>query len=154
MFSEQPKIVRNRFARAIFGVTSLPHLLNETVRKHAQKYDFDIDFISTVFNSIYVDDFAGGKNSIEGAFLLFKKLKLRFLEGLFHLKKWKTDDLKLPEFKSDSNSNKMSKVLRILWDEHKDAFIYDLKEISELAHPQPLTNRNLLRVLATYYVRT
>ena len=109
MFSEQPKIVRNRFARAIFGVTSLPHLLNETVRKHAQKYDFDIDFINTVFNSIYVDDFAGGKNSIEGAFLLFKKLKLRFLEGLFHLKKWKTDDLKLPEFKSDSTLIKYRK---------------------------------------------
>ena len=61
MFSEQPKIVRNRFARAIFGVTSLPHLLNETVRKHAQKYDFDIDFISTVFNSIYVDDLPAEK---------------------------------------------------------------------------------------------
>ena len=95
VFSEQPEIVRNRFARVIFGVTSSPYLLNETICKHAQKYDFDIDFINTVFNSFYVDDFVGGENSLEGAFLLFKKLKLRFLESLFHLKKWKTNDLKL-----------------------------------------------------------
>ena len=86
-FSEQPKIVRNRFARAIFGVTSSPYLLNETIRKYVKKYHFDIDFINTVFNSFYVDDFVGGENSLEGVFLLFKKLKLRFIEGLFHLKK-------------------------------------------------------------------
>ena len=87
VFSEQPKIVRNRFARVIFGVTSLRYLVNETICKHAQKHDFDIDFINTVFNSFYVSDFVGGENSLEGAFLLFRKLKLRFLEGLFHLKK-------------------------------------------------------------------
>ena len=84
-------------------MTSSRYLLNETICKHAQKYDFDIDFINTVFNSFYVDNFVGGENGVEGAFLLFKKLKLRFLEGLFHLKKWKTNDLKLRESISDSN---------------------------------------------------
>ena len=150
VFSKQPKIVRNRFARVIFGVTSSPYLLNETNRKHGQKYDFDIDFVNTVFNSFYVHDFVGRENSLEGAVLLFKKLKLRFL-GLFHLKKWKTNDLKLREFLSDSKSTKISKVLGILWDEHKDTFIYDFKEICELAHSLPLMKRNLLRILATYY---
>ena len=114
VFSEQPKIVRNRFARVIFGVTSLPYLLNETICKHAQKRHFGIDFINTIFNSFYVDDFVGGENSLEGIFLLFKKLKLRFLEGLFHLKKWKPNDLKLREFISDPKSNKISRVLGIL----------------------------------------
>ena len=37
VFSDQPKIVRNRFARVIFGVTCLPNLLNEASRKHAKK---------------------------------------------------------------------------------------------------------------------
>ena len=37
--------------------------------KHPQKYHFDI--------------VVGGENSLEGAFLPFKKLKLRFLEGFF-----------------------------------------------------------------------
>ena len=89
------------------------------------------DFINTVFNSFYVHDFAGRENSYEGSLLLFKKLKLRFIEGLFHLKKWKTNDLKLQEFISNSNSTKISKVLGILWDEHKGTFTYAFKEICE-----------------------
>ena len=132
-------------------MTSSPYLLNETIRKHAQKYDFEVDFISAVFNSFYVDDLVGGENSIEGAFLLFKKLKLRFSEVLFHWNKWKTNNLKLREFISDSKSNKISKVLGILWDENNDTFVYDFKEISELAHSLPLTKRNLLKIQATYY---
>ena len=150
VFSEQPKIVRNRFARVMFGVTSSPYLLNETIRKHAQKYHFDIDFINAVFNSFYVDDFVGEENSLEGVFLLLKKLKLRFLQSLFHLKKWKTNDLKLESI-SDSKSTEISKVLGILCDDHNDTFIYDFKETCELAHSLPLKKRNLLRILATYY---
>ena len=132
-------------------MTSSPYLLNETIRKHAQNYDFGIDFMNTIFNSFYVDDFFGRENSVEGAFLPFKKLKLQFLEGLFHLKKWRTNDLKLQESISDSKSAKIWKVLGILWDEHKGTCIYDFKEICELAHSLPLTKRNLLRILATYY---
>ena len=99
-------IVRNRFARVIFAVTSSPHMLNEIIHKHANEYDSDIDFVTTLFNSLYVDDSVVGENSLEGAFLLFKKLKLRFLKGLFHLKQRKTNDPKLREFTRDSNSNR------------------------------------------------
>ena len=35
-------IVRNRFARVIFGVTSSPHMLNEIIHKHAHEYDSDM----------------------------------------------------------------------------------------------------------------
>ena len=85
--SQTPKIVRNRFARVIFGVTSSPFLLNQTIRKHSQKYEYDTDFIERVLESFYVDDFSGGENSFEKAFELYKKLKLRFLQGLFYLRK-------------------------------------------------------------------
>ena len=33
-FSDLPKVVRNRLARVIFGVTSSPFILNQTIRKH------------------------------------------------------------------------------------------------------------------------
>ena len=48
VFSDQPKIVRNRFAQVIFGVTCSPFLLNEAIRKHAKNYEFDIDFVSKI----------------------------------------------------------------------------------------------------------
>ena len=110
-------------------MTSSPYLLIRSARKHAQKYDFDIDFINKVFNSFYVDDFVDGENSLECVFYFSKSLKLRFLEGLFHLKKWKANDIKVREFISGSNSIKILKVLGILWDERKDRFIYYFKEI-------------------------
>ena len=84
-----------------------------------------------MFNVFYANGFVDGENSLKGAFLLFETLKLLFLESLFHLKKWKADDLKLGDFESDLNSTEISKVLGILWNEHKDTLIYDFKEIFE-----------------------
>ena len=57
----------------MFGVTISPYILNEIIYKHAHEYHSDIDFVNTMFNSLYVDDSVGGENSLEGAFLLFKK---------------------------------------------------------------------------------
>ena len=84
VFSDQPKIIRNRFARVIFGVTCSPFLLNKTIRKHAKNYEFDIDMNLTL-DCFYVDDFTGGESDFYKALDLFKKLKLIFLDGHFHL---------------------------------------------------------------------
>ena len=113
IFSDQPKIVRNRFARMIFGVTSSPAGLNAVLRKHSENYN-DIDFVKEIKESFYVDDFIGGTtpdsscseiNELETAFELFKKLKLRFLEAHFHLRKWKTNNSKLRQLIDDFNDN-------------------------------------------------
>ena len=93
VFKNEPTITRNRFARVVFGVTSFPFLLNGTVRKHTEKYDYDTEFVERVLRSFFVDDFTGGEKDLLKAFTLFQKLKLRFLEGLFHLRKWRTNDL-------------------------------------------------------------
>ena len=61
IFSNQPKLVRNRFARVVFGVTSSPFCLNGTIRKHVQNYDFYKEFIEKVLSSFFVDDFIGGE---------------------------------------------------------------------------------------------
>ena len=44
-----------------------------------------MNFVNNVFDSFYVDDFSGGENDLDNALELCKKLKLRFLEGLFCL---------------------------------------------------------------------
>ena len=98
IFADQPKIIRNRFARLVMGVTSSPSALNATIRKHVENYKFDEEFIRTVHDSFYVDDFVGGAETIEEAIALLKKLKLRFLEAHFYLRKWKTNNSELRNF--------------------------------------------------------
>ena len=84
VFSNEATIVRNQFARVVFGVTGLPFLLNGVIRKHLGRYqyDFDDEFVQRLIDSFYVDDFAGGANSLERLNELFKKLKLRFIDGI------------------------------------------------------------------------
>ena len=87
VFAAEPKIVRNCFVRVIFGVSSSPFLLNRTVRKHTCNYNFDSDFVTKIVDSLFVDDFTGREDTVEKAYLLFKKLKLRLLEERFNLRK-------------------------------------------------------------------
>ena len=77
-FSDQPKVVRNRFARVVFDVNSSPFCLNETIRKHLQSHDFDKEFIDKALSSFFVDDFIGGEESVAKASELFKNSVLDF----------------------------------------------------------------------------
>ena len=44
IYSDQPAITRNRFARVIFGVSSSPFFLNSTIRKQVNQYSDDPEF--------------------------------------------------------------------------------------------------------------
>ena len=91
--------------------------MNGTIRKHIQSYDFDKKITDKVLSSFFVDDFIGGEESVAKAFELFKKLRIRFLEGHFLLRKWKTNNLELRNLITHNNSgnkdtvNKAEKVL-------------------------------------------
>ena len=87
VFAEVPKIVRNRFTRVLFGMTSSIYLFNGTVQKHAKTYNFHVEFIDKVVNCFYVDGFSRGENSFKKNSELNKKSELRFIEGLFFLRK-------------------------------------------------------------------
>ena len=157
IFSDQAKIVRNRFVRVVFGVTSSPFCLNGTIRKHVQSYDFEKELIDNVLSSLFVDDFIGGEESVAKAFELFKKLRIRFLEGHFLLRKWKTNNLELQNPITHNNSgnedtvNKAEKVLGIPWDSDKDILVYDFKASMKDAHKLKPTKRNLLKIVSSFY---
>ena len=67
--------------RVVFGVTSLPFLLNSTVPNHVSSYQFDPEFIIQVRRSFFVDDFSGRSKTTTAAFELYKKLKKKIFEG-------------------------------------------------------------------------
>ena len=120
VFSNEATIVRNQFARVVFGVTGLPFLLNGVMRKHLGRYqyDFDDEFVQRLIDSFYVDDFAGGANSLERLNELFKKLKLRFIDGPFDLRKCRINKQNLR--KIIGNENPSSKIVGIIWNEKEN----------------------------------
>ena len=152
IFSDQPKIIRNRFARVAFGVTSSPFCLNATIRKHAESFEFDPEFVNAVLASFFVDDFIGGETNEERAFDLFKKLQLRFADGHFWLRKWRTNNAELRKrLSANTTSNANGKILGIIWDDIQDKFVFDLEEIYNAAKDLPPTKRNVLKIIASFY---
>ena len=57
--SAELKIVRNSFARMIFGVTS-SSVFVKWESKHTSNYNFDSDFVTKIVDSFSADDFTGG----------------------------------------------------------------------------------------------
>ena len=55
IFSDQPKTVRYRFVRVMFGVTCSLICLNGTIRKHVQSYGFDKEFIDKKLSSFLIN---------------------------------------------------------------------------------------------------
>ena len=120
---ENPGIIRSRFARVVFGVTSSPFPLNATIRKDNNQYTTaDPDYFQKTLLSFFIHDFTEGEFSIDTAFESYKKLKLRFLEGHFNLRKWRTNNQKLREKINETESIlekvlQNSKMLGLIWDE-------------------------------------
>ena len=105
ILKENPKIIRTRFAHVVFGVTSSPFLLNATMCKHNNQYTAaDPDYVKKTLLSFFIDGFTRGEFSIDTAFELYKKLKLRFLESHFNLRKWRTNNKKLHEKINETES--------------------------------------------------
>ena len=86
--SSNPEVIILRFTRLVFGLISSPFIFNVILRNHLSKYEkIDPDFVNTVVRALYVDDFASGKDSVKDCVELFRKLKLRFREGGFNMRK-------------------------------------------------------------------
>ena len=80
------------FNRVIFGVTSSQFLLNGIVQAHGSKYEkINPEFARKVKNHFYVDYLNTGVYSTEEGFDFYKKMKVRFLEANFNVRKWRTN---------------------------------------------------------------
>ena len=93
ILKDDPQLLVMRFARVVFGVSSSPFLLNATIRFHLDSNrSQDPDFFDDVVRSLYVDDLAISKPDQGSAYEFYTKLKTRFQEGGFNMRKWLTND--------------------------------------------------------------
>ena len=130
--STDPEVVTYRFRRLCFGLVSSPFLLNATVRHHMAKYvKQDAQFVETVLNSLYCDDFVGTLNDENEALLLFEKLKARFAEAAFNMRKWVSnskpvlDKIHEREEIAPTHSLPEIKVLGFIWNAETDQMKFD-----------------------------
>ena len=127
-------------------------MLNGIAQKHAKTYNFDFEFINKVVNCFHVDDFSGVQNSFKKAFELYKKLKLRFIEGLFLLRKWRANYEKWRHLINEKDDEiHPCKILGLLWNEKNDTLCFDFSDIIELSRSLEPSKRNVLQILAMFY---
>ncbi|XP_057312293.1 uncharacterized protein LOC130653800 [Hydractinia symbiolongicarpus] len=148
ILAEQPTIVRNRFARLVFGLTSSPFCLNGTIRNHVSQYEFDPLFVQKVVRSFFVDDFIGGHVNDKEVVKLFKQLKLRFIEGNFYLRKWHTNNENVRNYinhitNSTAPPQTNGKILGLVWNEQTDKLCFDFSELLKSAKALKPTKRNI-----------
>ena len=159
--AENPKIVKYRFTRVIFGATSSQFLLNGVTRIHAEKYaDVDPDFVEKVSRALYVDDFNGGATNFEGGADLYTKIKTRFMEASLNFRKWHTNDKKLQKFingregveeSTAKEAATVHKVLGITWTEDDELMMDVSSFVKKVEIGEPTTKRMVLKIIAGFY---
>ena len=80
-------------------------------------------------------------------------MRVRYAEGYFNLRKWRTNVANLRKLIPETAQNdiKSEKILGVIWDEIDDTFILDFKEIVELSQTLSATKRNILKILAMFF---
>ena len=83
---KNPQVVTYRFARVVFGVSSSPFLLNATIRHHLEKFSSTYpSLVSSIIQSLYVDDLVCGASDEESTYKLFEGAKKILGSGSFNL---------------------------------------------------------------------
>ena len=83
---------------------------------------------------------------------MYKKLKLRFIEGLFVLRKWRRNGEKLHHLINEKDDEiHPCKILGILWNEKNDTPCFDFSDVIELSRSLEPSKRNVVKILAMFY---
>ena len=91
---KEPQVVIFRFARIVFGVSSSPFLSNVTIRHHLEKFSTYLNLVSSIVQSLHVDDLVCGASDEENVYELFDGAK-KLGSGSFNLWKFTTNSLGL-----------------------------------------------------------
>ena len=169
------KITSLRFTRVVFGLTSSPFLLNETIKIHVWKYlpvPYYTNIVKKLILNLYVDDSTNSFDTVETAIEFYEKSKSCLKEANFELRKWATNSFELKKFIDSNENNSLSKmdasnsetylknlygkgsvyrkVLGLNWDTGADDVIFDFENICRTAEKLDVTKRNILRVAAMF----
>ncbi|GFX53429.1 integrase catalytic domain-containing protein [Trichonephila clavipes] len=102
-----------RMTRVLFGVKSSPFLLAATIKHHLKKYaDIFPDIFNHLNQSLYVDDFLCGNDSVQAALTTCIESKQILEDASMDLRKWRTNSSEL---------NQRLKNLNFEVDEHKES---------------------------------
>jgi hypothetical protein len=146
-------MIELRLARVAFGVSSSPFLLNATNKHHLEKFfESHPETVTSILNSIYVDDVVFGAQDEEGAYKLYRESKEIMQEGSFNLRKFTTSCSPLALYleeglkASTRNTGSMEetfskttlgenspektqeqKILGVSWNTHCDWLVFDIQ---------------------------
>eukprot|EP00794_Sanderia_malayensis_P015519 gene15519-biopygen11979 len=166
-----PSIIELRHKRLVFGLTSSPSILGETIRKHVAQYENRFPEVCKVLNRLYADDMSCVATTKQEALEIYETSKMILAEGGFNLRKWASNDKdlikeihnreqrdndvssksELNETATKHESQRNTKILGMNWNNDLDVFYYDLKGIVEFAEMLPKTKRSLLKIAAKIF---
>ena len=162
IFKDISEVTRYKFCRVIFRANCSQYLLGSVVRFNASKYkNVDKKFSEKVAKSFYVGDFNSTAKDISEGIEIYKKIKLRFLDASFDVRKWKTNNPDLQNYfnkkenqfspASEIQANDKVKVLVIVWDTKSDHLVFFFDNLIESFNHIIPTKRNSLSLIATFY---
>ena len=120
----------------------------------------DAEFWRKVKQHFYIDDLNTGAKTVTEGIETYHKMKGRFQEFGFNLRKWRTNSRQLKEVMDKAEASIVAenivmgpqeKILGIKWNSEKDVLKLDVKEIFPEAHTTKPTKRNILKIIAGIY---
>ena len=146
----------------LFGANCSQYLLNSVIRFGASKYkNVEKEFSEKVAESFYVDDFNSTAKDISEGIEIYKKIKLRFLDASFIVRKWKTNNPDLQNYfnkkenqfspASEIQANDKVKVLVIVWDTKSDHLVFSFENLIESFNKIIPIKRKILSLIAKFY---
>ena len=171
--SSSPSVIEMRHKRLVFGLTSSPSILGETIRQHVSKFESEFPEACRILKRLYADDLSCVANTTKEALDIYDKSKMIMSKGGFNLRKWVSNNkevmTKINEIENGNTAPSETtpvgivekvqvpeskagiKVLGINWDHNTDLLFHEFKGIVEFAETLPMTKRSLLKIAAKIF---